>query len=170
MIREGQGVLMELYFLRHGKAEDPGQGGAADDFSRALTEKGIDEMEAEAKALDRLGVRPELILTSPLVRAKETAQIVAKRLGLKKELVETELLAPGCNLNRLQKLLVQHGACQRIMLVGHEPDFSTMVGELVGGAVIEMKKGGLALVTIERALRAGSGVLEWLVPPRILIA
>jgi phosphohistidine phosphatase len=160
---------MELYFLRHGKAADVGEQGACDDFSRALTDHGITEMEAEAKALDRLDVRPDLILTSPLVRAKQTAQIVAKRLGLKKDLVETDLLAPGCDLKQLRKLLGAYDSYHKIMLVGHEPDFSSMVGELIGGGNIEMKKGGLATITIERPFRTGAGVLQWLVPPKILV-
>lgn len=162
---------MELYFLRHGKAVEPGTRGIADDFSRELTPKGTEEMEAEAKALERLGVKPGVILTSPLVRARQTAQIVAKRLGLKKELIETDLLSPGCDLERLRKLLGQHSTCKSVMLVGHEPDFSSMVGELIGGGAssVEFKKGGLAHVTVERSVQPGGGVLNWLVPPRILV-
>jgi phosphohistidine phosphatase len=161
---------MDLLFLRHGKAEDVGKGGASDDFSRALTSVGVSEMEAEAKALERLGVEPDLILTSPLVRARETAQIVAKRLGLKKELIESDLLRPGSELKQVRKLVSGYESRRTIMLVGHEPDFSTIVGELVGRASIEMKKGGIAAVTVERSIRAGSGVLQWLVPPKILVA
>jgi phosphohistidine phosphatase len=161
---------MDLYFLRHGKAEDVGERGASDDFSRALTAVGVTEMEAEAKALQRLGLEPHLIVTSPLVRAKQTAQIVAKRLGLKKELVETEMLAPGCDVKHVRKLLSSYDTHQTIMLVGHEPDFSTIVGELIGAASIELKKGGVAAVSIERSIRAGAGVLQWLIPPKILVA
>jgi phosphohistidine phosphatase len=160
---------MELYFLRHGKAEDIGQGSACDDFSRPLTAAGVVEMEAEAKAFETLGIELDLVVTSPLVRAKMTAQIVATRMGLKKELVETELLAPGCDLKRLRKLLGSYDSHEAVMLVGHEPDMSTIVGELVGRASIEMKKGGLAFVTIERSVRSGAGVLQWLVPPKVLV-
>jgi phosphohistidine phosphatase len=160
---------MELYFLRHGKAEDVGGRGAPDDFSRALTEKGIEEMQAEAKAFEQLGVRPNVILASPLIRAKQTAQIVAKRLGIKAELIECELLAPGCNLERLRSLTAPYGSCHSIMLVGHEPDLSTMVGEITGGTSIELKKGGLALVTTERGIKAGCGVMQWLLPPKVLL-
>jgi phosphohistidine phosphatase len=160
---------MDLYFLRHGKAEDYGRNGAADDFFRALTEQGIAEMEAESRALERLGVEPDLILTSPLVRAKETAAIVAKQLGMKKQLIETELLAPGCDLKQLRKLIGSYDSIRAFMVVGHEPDFSTMVGELIGNASVEMKKGGLAALKIDTSLRTGAGTLQWLLPPKILV-
>ena len=162
--------LMELYFLRHGKAQELGDAGVTDDFGRALTEKGIAEMEAEAKAMDRIGIRLELILTSPLVRAKETATIVARRLGLKDQLFETDLLAPGCSVSRLQKLLGEYPKAENVMLVGHEPDFSSIVGELIGGAHLEVKKGGFAAIICNRPLVKGCGILKWLAPPKILIS
>src|SRR5437867_3260976 len=101
---------MEIYFLRHGKAVEPGSPGAPDDFSRALTARGIEEMEAEAEALVQLGLLPDLILTSPLVRARQTAAIAAERLHLKKQLIESELLGPGFNLARLKQLTDQVSA------------------------------------------------------------
>ena len=85
---------MELYFLRHGKAVELSDSGAPDDFHRALTAKGVEEMGAEAEAMRQLGIDPDIILTSPLVRARQTATIVAEGLSPKKGLVETELLAP----------------------------------------------------------------------------
>lgn len=157
---------MELFFLRHGKAEDLSESAASDDFGRALTNKGIDETKALAEALERLEIVPDQILTSPLVRAKQTAEIVAKRLELKKELSETELLAPGCDLKQLRELIGGYRTCKSLMVVGHEPDFSSMIGQLIGGAGIEMKKGALAAVSIESSLRPGAGVLEWLVTPK----
>jgi phosphohistidine phosphatase len=161
---------MELYFLRHGKAVEPGSSGAGDDFSRPLTEPGIDEMEAEAEAFERLRLKPDLILTSPLLRAKQTAEIVAKRLGIKKRLIVAEPLSSGCDLERLRHLLAQHSAAEKILLVGHEPDFSSMVGELIGGgaASVEIKKASVAAVKINRSVRPGSGTLRWLLPPRVL--
>ena len=163
---------MELYFLRHGRAEDPGSRGVSDDFSRALTKKGIEELHAEADGLERLGVQPDVVLTSPLVRARQTAEVVAKRLGVKKEPIETELLAPGCDLEKVRKLVEHHAKRERILLVGHEPDFSAIVGELIGGgaASVEMKKAGLAMIRVDRSVRAGGGVLRWLLPPRVLRA
>lgn len=162
--------MIDLYFLRHGKAVEPGSFGAGDDFSRQLTERGIDEIEAAAEAFERLGVKPDVILISPLVRAKQTAEIVAKRLGLKKRLVVAEPLSSGCDLDRLRNLLAQHSDANKVMLVGHEPDFSSMVGELIGGggASVEIKKASLAAVKASRSVRPGSGTLRWLLPPRVL--
>lgn len=160
---------MELYFLRHGKAVELSPD-CPDDFQRELTEEGIEQLEIVAEAFHRLGIRPDCILTSPLIRARQTAEIVARRLGRKKELIETDVLAPGCTLNQLKKLLDEHAPSRSVMLVGHEPDFSALVGELIGleGAVIEMKKAGLALVEVAGSVRPGGGVLHWLVPPKIL--
>lgn len=161
---------MELYFLRHGKAVEPGSFGAGDDFNRQLTERGIDEMEAEAEAFELLGLKPDVILTSPLVRAKQTAEIVAKRLGLKKRLIVAEPLSTGCDLDRLRHLLSQHSAAEKVLLVGHEPDFSSMVGELIGGgaASVEIKKASLAALKVNPSVRPGNGTLRWLLPPRVL--
>src|SRR5262249_13268037 len=108
-----EGFSMELYFLRHGKAADLSEAAASDDFGRALTSKGVDETKPLCDVLVRLGIVPDRILTSPLVRAKQTAEIVAKRLGLKKELVETDQLQPGCNLKRLRELVSDQRTCQR---------------------------------------------------------
>jgi phosphohistidine phosphatase len=161
---------MELYFLRHGKAAEPGSAGAGDDFSRALTERGIDELEAEAAALEFLGFKPDVILTSPLIRAKHTAEIVAKRLGLKKRLIVAEPLSSGCDLERLRQLLAHYSNAEKVLLVGHEPDFSAMIGELIGGgaASVEIKKASLAAVKVNRSVRPGGGTLRWLLPPRVL--
>jgi phosphohistidine phosphatase len=158
---------MDLYFLRHGKAADPV---GADDFSRELTPQGIEEMEAEAERLEELGLELDVILTSPLRRAVQTAEIVARRLKLKKKLAESDLLSPGCDLARLRKLLELHPESERIMVVGHEPDLSAIIAELISAreSGIEVKKGGLARVRTTGTPRSGAGVLEWLIPPRLL--
>lgn len=163
--------MMKLYFLRHGKAVEPGSPGAPDDAGRSLTPDGIEEMEAEAKAFEQLEIQPEVILTSPLLRTKQTAQIVARRLEPKGGLVESELLAPGCEFEQLENLLGKHAAADSVMLVGHEPDFSTLVGELIGRggmALVELKKGGLAFVESPWPVRRGGGTLRWLLPPKVL--
>jgi phosphohistidine phosphatase len=162
---------MELYFLRHGKAVELGEPGARDDFHRALTPNGVEETAAEAETLLALAVRPDLILTSPLVRANQTAKIVAERLAPKKGLIETDLLAPECDLSQLRKLLEQHAGAESVMLVGHEPDLSTLVGELIAaqGARVEMKKGGIAAVQVRGLVQPGGGLLQWLAPPKLLM-
>jgi phosphohistidine phosphatase len=154
---------MELYFLRHGVAEDMGPEGAGD-AGRRLTKEGVAKMKAEARGLRKLGVRPDVLLSSPLARARETAEIVARELGL--ELHLADALAPGCNVEQLFGLLGEHRAAECVMLVGHEPDFSTIVGALTGGRV-RLKKGGLARVDLD-VLEEGAATLAWLLPPRAL--
>jgi phosphohistidine phosphatase len=155
---------MELYFLRHGIAADAAPAGTGD-AGRALTKDGIAKMQASARGMRRLGLRLDALLSSPLVRARETAAIVARELGPELQLADE--LAPGCDIAQLFALLGEHRAAERVMLVGHEPDFSSMIGALTGGSQVLMKKGGLARVDIER-LEQGAGTLKWLLTPRIL--
>jgi phosphohistidine phosphatase len=155
---------MELYFLRHGIAADVGPAGRGD-AGRPLTKEGIAKMQSAARGMRRLELRLDALLSSPLVRAHETAAIVAHELGLELQLVDE--LAPGCDLARLFALLGEHRATKRVMLVGHEPDFSQLIGDLTGGSRVLMKKGGLGRVDID-LLEAGAGTLIWLLPPRAL--
>ncbi|MBK9711662.1 MAG: phosphohistidine phosphatase SixA [Kouleothrix sp.] len=154
---------MELYFLRHGIAEDVGPEGAGD-AGRRLTKEGIAKMKDAARGLKRIGVRLDVLLTSPLARAHQTAEIVARELGV--ELRLADALSPGCNVALLFELLGEHRAAERVMVVGHEPDFSTMIAALAGGGRIQLKKGGLARIDLE-VLEAG-GTLVWLLPPKVL--
>lgn len=152
---------MKLYFLRHGQAnwehwERP-------DDERPLTKKGRKELEAIAAAFKKLSLRPQVILSSPLPRALETAQIVSEKLDI--DLATLPLLAPGFGLHSLRQVLSDYPE-RDLMLVGHEPDFSFAVTQLTGGT-IRMAKGGLARVDIENIpdLR---GELVWLLPPKVL--
>jgi len=155
---------MELYFLRHGIAADVGPDGTGD-AGRPLTSEGTTKMKTAARGMRRLGIQPDLLLTSPLVRAHQTAEIVARALDL--ELVLADALAPGCTVDRLRELLGQHRDAERVMVVGHEPDFSEMISSLTGGSRISLKKGGLGRVDLEM-LSDGDGTLVWLLPPRAL--
>ena len=155
---------MELYFLRHGIAADEGPEGMGD-AGRPLTKDGIAKMQAGARGMRRLGLRLDALLSSPLVRAHETAAIIARELGLELQLADE--LAPGCDIEQLFALLGEHRAADSVMLVGHEPDFSSLIGALTGGSQMLMKKGGLGRVDIER-LEHGAGTLTWLLPPRVL--
>src|SRR5689334_2900287 len=96
---------MELYFLRHGIAADTGPEDSGD-AGRPLTEEGIDKLKEAARGLRRLGVRPDVLLSSPLVRARQTAEIVRKAFGIESRLVDA--LAPGCDITRLRDLLGEY--------------------------------------------------------------
>lgn len=152
---------MKLYLMRHGQANWE-QWDRPDD-ERPLTKKGRKQVESIAGALKELKVRPHEILTSPLPRAAETAQIVSDKLGL--ELQTTPLLAPGFGLHSLRQLLTDHPE-HDLMLVGHEPDFSLAIEQLTGGTV-RMAKAGLARVDLENATDL-RGELVWLIPPKVL--
>lgn len=157
---------MRLYFLRHGIAMDADEW-QGDDSSRPLTAGGRKSMEREAKAIAQLELELDLIVTSPHKRAKETAQIVAERLHLNDRVVEDDRLGANFDAARLSLLVRDHGDAQRVMLVGHEPDFSRTIEHLIGGGSVELKKGGLARVDIADPA-VPSGDLVWLIPPKLL--
>lgn len=157
--------MSSLYFLRHGRADRSAWSG--DDRLRPLTEDGRRRLRLQAQAYARMKLGIERIVSSPLTRARETAEIVAAQLGL--PVILEPGLAIGCDWEGLVRVLKAHpGRCR--LLVGHEPDFSSLIGRLVGaprGAIV-MKKGGLARVDLltQDSLR---GELVWLLPPRLLL-
>jgi phosphohistidine phosphatase len=150
---------MELYFLRHGEADWPDWNKSDDE--RPLTKRGKKEMREVAKFLDRLKVRPDLIVTSPLPRAAQTAEIAADYL--KAKLRKDELLAPGFGMKNFGAVLKRHRA-RVLMLVGHEPDFTNIISELTG-ASLKLSKAGVALLDIDP--ESEEGKLLWLFPPKI---
>jgi phosphohistidine phosphatase len=150
---------MKLCFLRHGEADWPNWDKPDDE--RPLTERGRKEMKRVANFLERLKFSADAILTSPLPRASQTAEIVAKRLGI--ELKTDPALAHGFNVERLRRLLDKADA-DCVMVVGHEPAFSEVIKELTGGE-IKLSKAGVALLEVNRGCT--SGTLLWLFPPKI---
>ena len=158
---------MKVYFLRHGIAADRDEW-KGDDFDRPLTAEGRERMEREAKTLAALELEPDIIVTSPLVRAKQTAEILAGALKTRKKLVQDERVAENFDRTKLAAILHDHDGADELVFVGHEPDFSALIGQLVGGAAIDLKKGGVACVELVNA-SATSGRLLWLVPPKVLI-
>jgi phosphohistidine phosphatase len=155
---------MRLYFLRHGIAEERSLNHS--DAQRALTPEGIAKTEDLARRLADFEVQPTLIYSSPLVRARQTAEIVAKHGGFPLEV--SELVASGrFDSHAVQELIDEHDPDDEIMFVGHEPDFSETVSDIIGGGNITMKKGGIARVDLYRQdpLR---GTLAWLLAPRLV--
>jgi phosphohistidine phosphatase len=150
---------MLIYFLRHGEADWP-EWDKPDD-KRPLTPKGKKEMHQLGAFLANLSVKPDVVLTSPLPRAWQTAEIAAHYIDAKS--VEDVLLAPGFGRSELKKLLKKR-SYQSLMVVGHEPDFSKLVGKLTG-ARIKLSKAGIALVEVDTDLKCGK--LLWLLPPKM---
>ncbi len=154
----------ELCLLRHAHAGDSTTWEQADEL-RPLTEKGRRQSERVGRLLAAAGFAPDALLTSPLVRARETAEIVADALGVRVR--EEPRLGEPLDLATLDAILDEAGNPPRVLIVGHDPDFSELVSELVG-APIAMRKGTLARIDAERPLEPGSGDLRWLVPPDLL--
>jgi phosphohistidine phosphatase len=157
---------MIVYFLRHGLA-GVRQAGPGDDARRPLTKKGLKSMRAQAKTLARLDLQLEVILTSPLPRAFQTADIVAGALKMGARLEQDARLAPGFDRDALGQVLGEHAEAKSIMLVGHEPDVSLTISALIGGGRVRLKQGGLARVDITATDRL-QGDLVWLLPPKIM--
>jgi phosphohistidine phosphatase len=156
---------MKIYFLRHGIAGDR-ESWSGSDFDRPLTDEGRVRMDREAKSIAKLDLNIEAIVSSPLVRAKETAEIVAARLKLKRDPLVDERLGPEFDLVRLAAILSEQAELPAIMLVGHDPSMTEVLGELTG-ARLDLKKGGLACVEATNA-QEGSGTLLWLATPKLL--
>lgn len=159
---------MEVWFLRHGLAGDRDEW-PGDDALRPLTEEGKAQTAREAAGLGRLQLVPDLILSSPLVRARQTAEITARELGVAERLAIDERLSPGFRRKALLEILGEYAGRQRLMVVGHEPDFSKVVGKLIGGGEVVMKKGGVAVVELDSA-ESAEGRLLWLATPQLLEA
>ena len=151
---------MKLYFLRHGKADWPDWDKPDDE--RPLTKEGRREMERIAKFLRELKVEPAVVLSSPLPRAKQTAEYAADALSI--ELREEPALRPGFSAAKLRTLL-KRAEGGDLMIVGHEPDFTTVIRALTGGDV-RLGKGGIARVDLPSGTPV-DGRLIWLIPPKI---
>ncbi|MEA2251098.1 MAG: phosphohistidine phosphatase [Solirubrobacteraceae bacterium] len=149
-------MAAQLWLLRHGEAEPHD---ARPDPERELTERGRAQAVAAGRALAALQVEIHLAFTSPKARARDTAVLACRELGV--EPIEHEALASGFDADDARELLAAAGSEQRVLVVGHEPDFSQVVHDLTGGR-IDLKKGGIAAVRLHGA----SGELIVLLRPR----
>jgi phosphohistidine phosphatase len=157
---------MRLLLLRHGIAEERSLD--RPDEKRHLTREGIERMREEAKAFVRIGLKPDLVLTSPLRRCVETAEIVADTLGVADRLYEEARIAPGFRLGDLQKIVEQNPDAQQLMVVGHQPDLGIIAGQLIASPALDVKKGGLVRIDADR-IEPGWGVLVWMLAPGLLV-
>jgi phosphohistidine phosphatase len=162
---------MKLYILRHGEAVEAGAAGF-EDSERPLTPRGIQRTKLLCHELRRMEIEFDVILSSPLRRARETAEIVGRRLRPERTPRLTEELALAGSMERLvRQVNALKPVPERVLLVGHEPYLSGLISLLCCGGPglsITLKKGGLCRLEVE-ALQAGRCArLEWLVPPRLL--
>lgn len=157
--------MTELYFLRHAHAGDPMAWDGPDE-ARPLSNKGERQADRLGRFLVSVRFTPDVFITSPKLRASQTADIVATHLGTRVEI--DDRLASSFSIDMLEDVLADAGGADRPVVVGHDPDFSTLVTELCGAQDVPMRKGALARIDIERPLRPGTGTLRWLVPPDLL--
>ena len=161
-------ATLELYLIRHGVAAERGAD-YPDDSKRPLTSDGISRMRKEAKALAELGVDFDLIVSSPLVRTKQTADILAQAVPSQPSVTTSDSLAPAGTPTAVFQELAKHMRKARIALVGHEPNIGELAARLIGSRTpIEFKKGAICRIDFEVFPPKGHGHLRWFVTPRML--
>ena len=153
---------MILYFLRHADAEPAGVGG---DRARHLSAEGRAAMRGAAPLWTRLNLRPDVVLSSPLPRALQTAELLVDGIGMARPPIADERLAPGADWADFARALADHNDARRVLFVGHEPDLSAVIAHLTGAASVRMRKGGLACVEFPGTPEPGGGELAWLIDP-----
>lgn len=159
---------MQIYLVRHAIAA-PREAGFVDDAARELTPEGIKKMRRIVAALDTLGVRLDEIWTSPLIRAHQTAELLAAGLGGRTPIKTVAALEPGGDFEVLRNRLDQHRSLSAVALVGHEPGMGELTSHLMGGSramMIRFKKGGVAMVEIDGFSLPLRGELCWLLTPK----
>jgi phosphohistidine phosphatase len=160
--------VFELYLIRHGVAEERGEAWP-DDQKRPLTEEGMSRLRKAARGLSRLGVSFDVMLTSPFVRTRQTAEMIADLLDGHPHIVNAESLAPGGSFAAVAADLEKHSRRRRIALVGHEPGIGELAAHLIGSRhPIPFKKGAVCRIDVDELPPDGPGELRWLLTPRIL--
>jgi phosphohistidine phosphatase SixA len=160
--------MIALHLLRHAHAGDPAKWDA-DDATRPLSEKGRRQARDLGGLLALIDEAPDLFITSPKLRALQTAEAVARALRNRVRVVEDERLAGPLDPAILNAILEDAGPAYRPCLVGHDPDFSAMLGELIGTHPIPMRKASLARIDFAGdTIEAGAGTLRYLLPPELV--
>jgi phosphohistidine phosphatase len=163
---KASGRTVQLHLLRHADAGDP-EAWHGPDEARPLSPKGQAQSQRLGAFLASVSFRPDAIVSSPKLRAAQTAQAVADALDAKVTL--DDRLAGAFGLSQLTRLLEDLSVAKPV-LVGHDPDFSGLLSELCGAEALEMKKGAFARIDLELPARPAGGTLRWLVAPDLLAA
>jgi phosphohistidine phosphatase len=158
----------ELYLIRHGIAEERGDAWP-DDAKRPLSDDGIRRLKKEARGLVSLGVTLDVILTSPLVRTRQTAEVVAAAFNSRPPIVAVESLAPGGSYQAVLTDLEKQSRRTAIALVGHEPGIGELAARLAGSRhPFDFKKGAVCRIDVDTLPPAGPGSLKAFLPPKVL--
>jgi phosphohistidine phosphatase len=157
---------VRIYILRHGIAEEAARGGS--DGARALTAEGKQKLRTVLERARDAGVRPSIILTSPLKRALETAEMAAAVLDVKRELVTTNALSPLSTPQRVWNE-IRAQRTDRVLIAGHEPLLSQVVGFLLKcpALQLDLKKGALVSLSVETRESGPLGTLKWVLTPKL---
>jgi phosphohistidine phosphatase len=160
--------MIALHLLRHAHAGDPARW-EGDDASRPLSEKGRRQARDLGGLLAVIDEPPDLLITSPRIRAVQTAEIVAKALRNRVTVVTDERLGGALDPALVNAIIVDAGPALRPCLVGHDPDFSELLGELIGTGPIPMRKAALARIDFTGPeVATGRGILRYLLPPELV--
>ena len=161
----------EFYIMRHGLASPRGASGITEDAKRPLTPEGRKKTQEIARGLVRIGFELDWIVTSPLVRAVETAGIVSDTLDCKTPMDISDTLRPGGSPEALLAFLAKHPHRKRILVVGHEPDLGELAARLIGAgrnARLSFKKGGCCRIDFDEFPPRSPGQLVWWLTPRVM--
>jgi len=158
----------ELYLIRHGVAAERGEA-YPDDGKRPLSSEGVQKLRRESKALVALDVEFDVILTSPLVRTRQTAEIIAGVFRNTPPIVNVASLSPTGTHNAIVEALAKQQRRHRIALVGHEPCIGELASRLIGlRRALDFKKGAICRIDVTALPPTGAGRLRWFLTPRIL--
>jgi len=161
--------MIALHLLRHAHAGDPAKW-ESDDADRPLSEKGRRQAKDLGGLLALIDEAPDLFIASPKARALQTAEIVASALRSRVRVVVDERLAGALDPATVNEILDAAGPAYRPCIVGHDPDFSDLLGELIGTAAIPMRKAALARVDFASDhVAADAGTLRFLLPPELVV-
>jgi phosphohistidine phosphatase len=161
-------AMLELYLIRHGVAEERGDDWP-DDSKRPLTPEGISRLRKSAKGLNAIEVGFDQIVSSPLVRTRQTADVFSQELKGSPPIVTSDALAPAGSSASVIQELTKHVRKARVALVGHEPNLGELAALLIGArAPIEFKKGGICRIDFDMLPPKGGGMLRWFLTPKML--
>jgi len=163
-------AMLELYLIRHGVAAERGKDWP-DDSKRPLTPEGIVRLRKAARGLNLIDVTFDQIVTSPLVRTRQTADVFAEDLKSKPPIVTSDALAPAGTPAAVVQEITRQVRKARVALVGHEPNLGELAAQLIGARTpLEFKKGGICRIDFDMLPPQGGGTLRWFLTPKMLRA
>ncbi|HEX3703785.1 MAG TPA: phosphohistidine phosphatase SixA [Vicinamibacterales bacterium] len=157
-----------LYLIRHGIAEERGEAWP-DDTKRPLTAEGMTRLRKQARGLARLGIAFDVVLTSPFVRTRQTAEIIASAFDPRPHLATSDALTPEGTYAALLEDLAKHARRTHLALVGHEPGIGELAARLIGSRhPIPFKRGAVCCIDVDTQPPSGPGALRWFLSPKLL--